>query len=140
MKKIILYFMVFVMSFYLVGSISGNFYQEEILADYEEYVFSFDEKTIIGNKIVAFDNRGLEHIQYYVLEFTGEKYIGYTYYFVGNHEEYMAKYEEVSSKIVDYNYEQYMIKTLDYIGDGTYYDIMNDLEEVIEEDVLYIIY
>ena len=132
--------MVFVISIYIVGSLNGNFVNEEYLGDYEDYVFLFDEKTVEGKKIVLFDNRGIQHVQYYVLEFTGEQYIYYTYYFVGNHDEYVKKYALVKDKVVDYNYDNYMIKTIERIDTGTYYDLMEELIVPIENDIVYLVY
>ena len=142
MKKIILYFMVFVISFLATSTISKTFIKndEENLGDANEYVFSFDEKTIPNEKVVVFDNRGLDYIRYYVVEFTGNQYVCYSYYFMENKENYISKYSELSSSVVDYNYSEYMIKALDYIENGNYNDFMDTLKGILDDENLYIIY
>ena len=56
---------------------------EELHADYD-YVYSFKETTIQNEKIVMFDNSGIENIQYYVVEFRDGEYLAYTYYYMEN--------------------------------------------------------
>lgn len=142
MKKIILYFTVFVVTFFGVSLIANKNYdnQEESVGDVNEYTFSFNEVTIENEKIVAFDNTGLDYLKYYVVEFTGEQYVVYNYHFFKSHDEYVNKYDELVSSIVDYNYEVYMIKTLEHIAYGTYDEVLSNLQNVIEDGMLYIIY
>ena len=117
------------------------FEKEEVLGDYAvNPVVKFNEKTVKGNKLVLFDNRGTGHATYYVFEFTGNKYIAYTYHYMSTHEEYVNVYQELSSKIVDYNYQEYMIKTLDNIGNGNFLEAKESLSSLIENNELVLVY
>lgn len=148
MKKIVLYITVFVVTFFSVSMIM-NFVnenkvlennEEELVGDKDDYVFSFDEVTIPNQKIVAFDNTDIDYIRYYVIEFSGEQFILYNYYFLKGHTQYMEKYSELSSNIVDYNYDEFMIKTIETISYGTYNEIIDDLQDVINDNSIYLIY
>lgn len=113
--------------------------KEEMLGDVQDYVFSFDEVTIPNEKLVIFDNNNLDYLKYYVVEFTGEKYISYSYYFMGSHDKYIEKYKEFASSIVDYNYQEYMIKTIDSIEYGTYSEYLLNIQDVLNDNLMYII-
>lgn len=138
MRKFILYSMLFAIFFVAFDKVNLN--NEELNPDVLEYVYDFNEKSIEGEKIVLFDNRGLDNIQYYVYEFSSSQYVVYGYYFMNNKNDYLKKYEELSENIIDYDYSQYMIKTINYINDGTYNSVMDLLKEDLESDNLYMIY
>ena len=59
---------------------------------------------------------------------------------MNNKNDYLKKYEELSENVIDYDYSQYMIKTINYINDGTYNSVMDLLKEDLESDNLYMIY
>lgn len=140
MKKVIFYFILFGVFFIGFSSFNQDNNREELLGDVNEYVFSFEEVTIPNEKIVMFDNRGLDSIEYYVIEFYGTQYAVYHYYFLENKENYLNKYVEESSHIVDYNYDEFMIKTIEFVGDETYDEVMSLLENSLQSNALYIIY
>lgn len=143
MKRVLLYLGIAVLTFCCVGSVwlfmEKQNTKEENLGDVNDYVFSFDEVTIPNKKIVGFDNSGLDYLKYYVIEFTGEKYISYAYYFMGNHDKYIEKYKELVGSIVDYNYQEYMIKVIDTIDYGTYDEYLSSIQDVLDNNLMYII-
>jgi len=143
MKKFLFYLGIAVLTFLCVGSVwlfmENRNLKEENLGDVNDYTFSFDEVTIPNEKLVFFDNSDLNYLKYYVVEFSGEQYISYTYYFMGTHDKYIEKYKEVVSSVVDYNYHDYMIKTLDNINYGTYAEYLLSVEDVLENNLMYII-
>ncbi len=142
MKKIILclMFFVIVVSGVLLYKNFKNDNQEEKLGNQEEYVFSFDEKTILNEKIVVYNNNSKDYVLYHVIEFTGDKYILYNYYFMKNKNDYIRMYQELIDYIADYNYSQYMIKVVNDIDYGTYDEYMESIQEFVDEDNLYIVY
>lgn len=147
MKKIVLYITVFIVTFFSVSMIM-NFINEkdvlesneEVVGDREDYVFSFDEVTIPNKKIVAFDNTDIDYIRYFVIEFSGDQFISYSYYFLKGHIQYVEKYSELASTVVDYNYDEFMIKTLDGISDGTYDEVINNAQSLINDNSIYLVY
>lgn len=113
---------------------------EELHADYD-YVYSFKETTIQNEKIVMFDNSGIENIQYYVVEFRDGEYLAYTYYYMENKEAYLQKYAEVADRIVDYKYSEYMIKTFDGNGYATYDEMLQNIKDYNNgTNLLYVMY
>lgn len=149
MKKIVVYITVLVVIilgvFVFVDltknkNLSNNELGEKPAGDRDDYVFSFDEITIANKKIVAFDNTVSDYIKYYVIEFSGDKYISYSYYFLKSHDQYIKKYGELSSTIVDYNYEQFMIKSLDVISEGTYNEFIDNIQPLIDDYSIYLVY
>lgn len=143
MKKGYLYLVIiFVVIIFGAGLLlfTKNQGEEEDLADYSDYAFSFDEVTIPGEKLVVFDNSNLDFSRYYVIKFSGAQYIVYSYYFMGNHDKYIKKYNEVAHLVSDYNYDEFMIETVDYINYGTYDEFLSNLETVLNDELMYIIY
>lgn len=112
----------------------------ENYGDRGDYVFAFDEVTVPNSKIVAFDNTGNDYIRYFVIEFTGNEYILYSYYFLKDHNQYLEMYDKLVKTIVDYNYEEYMLKSLDDISLGTYSEIINNMQTMIDDNSIYLIY
>lgn len=147
MKKMRVYLTVFIVVFCVVTVINNyianidlkNNKLEMIYGNEEEYVFSFDEKTIAGKKIVVFDNNVDGFIRYNVAEFSNDQYVVYSYYFLKNELQYLEFYRDNISQVVDYSHNQLMIKTLDYFGDGTYDEVMVNLNDMNNNDV-YLVY
>jgi len=139
MKKGILYFAVFVFSFAVFYSFTNDSEEEVLLGDVSGNIISFNEVTS-SDKIVLFDNQESDYIKYYVIEFYGDEYAIYTYYYLDNHNDYVNKYAEVSKLIVDYNYNEFMIKTLDATGYESYDEVMSLLGEVLDRNLVYMIY
>ena len=133
--KLGLFVLVFMISFYGFSNIFYPKNNEEI-SHGDEYTYRFDEKTIENEKLVVYDNRGLDFIRYFVFNCSSDGYILYTYNYMGNRDSYLNKYAEVSSRIVDYRYSEYMIKTLDSTGPDTYQELVHS----INNDDFYIIY
>lgn len=150
MKKIFLYsglFLGFLGILLIVHQYTKNNFNndsnEELLGDYinyDEYVFSFDEVTVPDKKLVLYDNSDLDYLRYYVVVFTGDQYIQYAYNFMKNHDQYIDKYQQLASSIVDYNYKELMIKTIDNIDYGTYDEFINNIQDVLVNNMMYIIY
>ena len=150
MKKILLFLMLFVVTFFGVSFFVSQEEKNEkfektdnnevIYGDKEDYVFSFNEKTIPNEKIVAFDNTNADYIKYFVVEFFDEQFISYSYHFLKNHEQYLQVYEELIPNVVDYNYEEFMLKTLDDISYATYDEFIYNIQELIDNNSIYIIY
>ena len=111
-----------------------------MLGDVNDYVFSFNEVTIPYEKIVLFDNRGLDQVEYYVINFYGDQHVIYHYYFLGNRENYLNKYAKLSAKVIDYNYDEFMIKTIENISYENYDEVMTLLGDSLRSNALYIIY
>lgn len=137
MRKFLLYSMLFAIFFVAFDRI--KYKTEEINGDILEYVYNFNEKSIEGEKIVLLDNRELDSIQYYVYEFSSSQYVVYGYCFMNSKDRYLKKYEELKENIVDYDFEQYMIKTINLINNGTYNDVMELLKDDLDNN-LYMIY
>ena len=147
MKKIFLYLTVFVVTFIGVSffvpleekqeNLGDN---ETIYGDREDYGFNFNEKTIINEKIVAFDNTSTDYVRYFVVEFSNNQYVSYSYYFLKSHNQYLDVYNEHVKTVVDYNYDELMLKTLDDISYATYDEFIYNIQELIEDNSIYLIY
>lgn len=99
----------------------------------------FKEKSIENEKIVLFDNSGTTYSRYYTYYFTGDNYILYSNYYLIDKDQYMEMYKNNVEKIVDYNYDNLMIKTIEEIGESNYYTILNSYQELNDKN-LYIVY
>lgn len=140
-KKFWLYVCVFAISFMAFHKVAAPIITTPILGDTEEtYNISFDLVTEADSRLVLFDNRGLENITYYVYEFTGDQYVAYTYTYLANEELYAEYYAEHATQIVDYNYDECMIKTLDDVDYGTFDTVMEMLSDQISNNTLYVVY
>lgn len=154
MKKVFLYCGIFLIIIGLILIISQNDknnyadeLNEELYGDYindefinDDYIFSFDEVTIPNEKLVIYDNSNLDYLRYYVIVFTGDQYIQYVYNFMRNHDQYIEKFKELSPSIVDYNYDELMIKNVDLIDYGTYEQFLVNFKDILNNDMAYIIY
>lgn len=154
MKKVFLYCGIFLIIIGLILIISQNDknnyadeLNEELYGDYindefinDDYIFSFDEVTIPNEKLVIYDNSNLDYLRYYVIVFTGDQYIQYVYNFMRNHDQYIEKFKELSSSIVDYNYDELMIKNVDLIDYGTYDQFLINIKDILDNNMAYVIY
>lgn len=154
MKKVFLYCGIFLIIIGLILIISQNDknnyadeLNEELYGDYindefinDDYIFSFDEVTIPNEKLVIYDNSNLDYLRYYVIVFTGDQYIQYVYNFMRNHDQYIEKFKELSSSIVDYNYDELMIKNVDLIDYGTYDQFLVNIKDILDNNMAYVIY
>ena len=142
MKKFWLYATVFAISFMAFHVVDAPIMLTSSLGDLEEetVTISFDLVTEADSKLVLSDNRGLDKTVFYVYEFSGDQYVAYTYTYLHDKDAYTSYYEEVAGAIVDYNYSEYMIKTLDDLGDGTFETVLDMLSEQIANNTLYVIY
>ena len=147
MKKICLYLTVFVVTFIGISFFVPKEEKQEnlgdnetIYGDREDYGFNFNEKTIINEKIVAFDNTSTDYVRYFVVEFSNNQYVSYSYYFLKSHNQYLDVYNEHVKTVVDYNYDELMLKTLDDISYATYDEFIYNIQELIDDNSIYLIY
>lgn len=102
----------------------------------DSYIF----KEVTGlNKIVLFDNTGLEYTRYIVYDFSGSQYVKWSYYYMGSLDKYITMYTDCVSQIVDYNKNEFMIKTIDEINYGTYDSVYEYLKPYLDSSELYLI-
>ena len=135
MKKVILCFAILVLVY--VGINSFNSYGKE--ESYGDNGISFKEKTILGEKLVL-KNNTVDYDSYYVVRFFNGNYIIHNYCYFDNREEYIAVYRELSSMIVDYNYNDLMIRNVLETGQMSYYDFYLEYAELINNNSFSVIY
>jgi len=135
MKKIILCFVVLVLVYIGINSFN-NFDNEE---NYGDKVISFNEKTILGKKLVL-KNNTVDYDSYYVVRFFNNNYIIHNYCYLDSKEEYFDVYRELSGMIVDYNYNDLMIRSVLETGNLSYYDFYRGYTELINNNSFSVIY
>lgn len=135
MKKIILCLVVIALVY--VGIRGFNSYGKE--DNYGDKSISFNEKTILGEKLVLKDNT-VDYDSYYVVRFFNSNYIIHNYCYMDNKEEYLNVYSELSSKIVDYNYNDLMIRSVLETGHMSYYDFYLEYTDLINNKSFSVIY
>lgn len=135
MKKIILCFAVLALVY--VGFDSFNSYEEEVNLGDKEVVFN--EKTILGEKLVL-TNNAVGYDNYYVIRFFNNNFIIHYYCYLENKEEYIKVYSELSGNIVDYNYDDFMIRSVLGTGNMSYNDFYNEYTELINNNTFSVIY
>jgi len=135
MKKIILCFVVLVLVY--IGINSFNNYKRE--KNFGDKSVSFNEKTILGEKLVL-KNNTVDYDNYYVISFFNGNYIIHNYCYLNNREEYLDVYRELSNVIVDYNYNDLMIRSVLGTGNLSYYDFYLEYTDLFNNNSLSVIY
>lgn len=135
MKKIVLCLVVLALVY--VGIRGFNSYGKE--DNYGDKSISFNEKTILGEKLVLKDNT-VDYDSYYVVRFFNGNYIIHNYCYLDNREEYLDVYSKLASKIVDYNYNDLMIRSVLGTGHMSYYDFYVEYTDLINNNSFSVIY
>lgn len=136
MKKVVLCFVI--LAFAYVGIHQLNSYGKEE-GNYGDKI-TFEEKTEVGKKLV-FSNNLFGYENYYVIRFTNNgAYIVHSYYYLNNKEEYINQYRNVYNRIVDYNYDNFMIRTVDGSGSLSYDEFYNLYQDLFNNGTYTIIY
>lgn len=132
MKKI-LYVAVFCLTFIITDSLFNKHDVNINLGDQLEKSVAFNEVTVEGNKIVLKENSNL----YYVAYFDNDTYKVYSYMFLNNKEEYLEKYIQYNKNIVDYDYDNYMIKVFINEGYENFDKVINLLKSNSYLEIIY---
>lgn len=135
MKKIVLCFTV--LALFYVGINSLNSYGKE--ETYGDKGVIFNEKTILGNQLVIKSNIH-NYNNYYVIRFFNNNYIVHHYCYLDDMEEYVNMYRELTGKIVDYNYDDLMIRSVLTTGNMSYYDFYDEYIDLINNESFSVIY
>lgn len=100
---------------------------------------TFNERTEVGRKLV-FKNNSANFDNYYVIRFANNNYIVHSFYYLNNHDQYIEQYKQVYDRVVDYNYSDFMIRTVDGTGSLTYNEFYNMYQELFTNGVYTIMY
>ena len=135
MKKAILCLVVLLFLYFGINMLT-SYGKEESLGD----KVTFNEKTEVGKKLV-FKNNSSSYKNYYVIRFTNNgNYIIHSYYYLNDKEEYINQYRNVYDRVVDYNYGEFMIRTVEGDGSLTYDEFYNIYQDLFNDGTYTIIY
>lgn len=135
MKKIVLCLVVLALVY--VGIRGFNSYGKE--DNYGDKSISFNEKTILGEKLVLKDNT-VDYDSYYVVRFFNDNYILHYYNYFDNKNDYINMYRDLGNNIVDYNYNDLMIRSVLETGHMSYYDFYLEYTDLINNNSFSVIY
>ena len=135
MKKIILCLVVLALVY--VGFSGLNSYGKE--ENYADKGIVFNEKSILGEKLVLANNT-VDYDNYYVVRFFNGNYIIHSYYYLDSIEEYIKVYQDFSEYIVDYNQDDLMIRCVLDTGNMSYYDFYESYADLINNKTFSVIY
>lgn len=130
MKKIVSCLIVLLIVFGGIYIINDMKSVDEIKT-YADRIAHFEEKTIVGEKLVFYNDLNDGSRCYYVIKFTPSgSYIMHCYYYLNNKEQYIDLYTSLNDLVVDYNYQDLMIRTVESSGLGTYNEIYQGYQEL----------
>lgn len=134
MKKIVIFiglFAIIFCAYYIINSKKEN-------VSYGDKV-EFVEKTIPGKKLVFYDNQ-VNFKNYYVVNFTDNgNYIKHGYYYLNNKKQYLNSYQGLYDMVVDYNYNNFLIRTVEDSGIATYDEFYKRYEELFNNEVYVVV-
>lgn len=134
MKKIVIFLSLFAIVFgvyYIINNTKEN-------TSYGDKI-EFTEKTIYGKKLVFYDNQ-VDFKNYYVVNFTDNgSYIKHGYYYLNNETQYLDLYQGLYDMVVDYNYDKFLIRTVEDSGPATFDEFCKRYEELFNNRVYVII-
>ena len=97
------------------------------------------EKTIYGKKLVFYDNQ-VDFKNYYVISFTDSgNYIKYGYYYLNDKTQYLNTYQGLYDMIIDYNYDDFFIRTIEDNGIATYDEFCKSYKLLFDNGVYVVI-
>ena len=97
------------------------------------------EKTIYGKKLVFYDNQ-VNFKNYYVIKFTDSgNYIKYGYYYLNDKTQYLNTYQGLYDMIIDYNYDDFFIRTIEDNGIATYDEFCKSYKLLFDNGVYVVI-
>ena len=108
-------------------------YNNEYLADVVNNEFIY--RTIPGKQIVVRDMNAI-YPKYFIIYFdnTDNTYIAHVMHYYQTDSQYELEYYNNLDSIIDYNYDDYMIRCLYKKGHGTYQDVLEELSFLINSD------
>lgn len=138
MRKVVLGLVVLAFVFVAVYEVN-NMNSEN--SNYADKIARFDEKTIVGEKLVFYDDLNDGSRCYYVIRFTPNgNYIMHCYYYLNTQEQYINLYTNLYDLVVDYSYENLMIRTVESSGTGTYNELFNIYQGLFNNGNYVVIY
>lgn len=134
MKKIVVFLSLFAIVFGVYHIINNR--NENV--NYGDKI-EFSEKTIPGEKLVFYDNQ-VNFKNYYVIKFTDSgNYIKHGYYYLNNKTQYLNLYQGLYDMVVDYNYDKFLIRTVEDSGIATYDEFYKRYEKLFNDKVYVVI-
>ncbi len=101
------------------------------------YSSLFNVTPIINERMVAKDLNAI-YPRYFVVYFdnTDNTYIMHTFNYYQNKNQYDLEFNRLSETIVDYDYENYMIRTIYQKGYGSYNDLLKEIYTIVDTNNL----